>query len=117
MAFRWLALLLCVSACRENAEIAGTRVGHLLEGDPNVIVTGLPKLVETGGLSFEILDETTLKRMPGKLTLVGINGTREPRLSRGAIGREEDETLAAHKRAFSLHGLGGGAVPLAPHRS
>ena len=112
MAVRSVALVVvCIAACNENPEIAGTRIGHLLGGDPTVTISGLPRLTETGGLSFEILDEATGQRIPGKLTLMGVKGTREPRLSRGDIGREEDEALAAYNRIFSLSGVGVVAVP------
>jgi hypothetical protein len=112
MEIRCLAFALCVAACREDAEVAGTRVGHLLNGDTNVTVTGLPKLVETGGLSFEILDDASGLRIPGKLTFVGVQGTREPHLSKGDIGREEDESLAAYNRVFSIDGVGVVPIPL-----
>src|SRR5206468_115998 len=106
-----LALAVCLAACHDNAEVAGTRIGHLLSGDPTVTISGLPRLAETGGLSFEIVDEDTGERIPGKLTLVGVKGTHEPRLSRGDIGREEDNALAAYNRIFSLNGVGVVGVP------
>jgi hypothetical protein len=71
----------------------------------------LPKLVEKGGLSFEVVDANTGKRIPGKLTIVGVKGTRDPRLSKGDIGHEEDDSLSAFNRVFTLSGVGVVAVP------
>jgi hypothetical protein len=110
VAVRGLAFAVYLAACNENPDIAGTRIGHLLNGDPTVTISGLPRLAETGGLSFEILDDTG-QRVPGKLTLMGVKGTRDPKLSRGDIGREEDQALAAYNRIFSLSGVGVVEVP------
>ncbi len=112
MATRRLALVLLLAACNEDTDVAGTRIGHLLQGGPRVTVTGLPRLEETGGLSFEILDDATGQRVPGKLTLIGVAGTREPRLSRGDVGSEQDAALAAYNRVFSLSGVGVVPVPV-----
>src|SRR5256885_14590264 len=73
----------------------------------------LPKLAEKGGLSFEIVDTTTNKRMPGKLTIVGVKGTADARLSKGDIGKEDDnDNLLAFDRVFSLSGVGVVALPV-----
>src|SRR5512144_2568559 len=65
--------------------------------------TDLPKLTEKGGLSFEIVDTTTGKRMPGKLTIVGVKGTPDARFNKGDIGKEDDnDNLLAYDRVFSL---------------
>ena len=66
----------------------------------------LPKLAAKGGLSFEILDDATGKPTPGKLTFVGVKGTRDPRFAKD-IGIDEDgEWLAAYNRVFSITGVG-----------
>ena len=72
----------------------------------------LPHLVKHGGLSFEILDDVTGARMPGKLTFIGVKGTRDPKLSKGDIGTEDDTSLSAYNRVFSLGGVGVVAVPV-----
>jgi hypothetical protein len=72
----------------------------------------LPKLSETGGLSFEIVDTGTTQRIPGKLTLMGVKGSRDPRLSSGDIGREEGDAVLAYNRVFSLSGVGVAAIPV-----
>jgi hypothetical protein len=77
----------------------------------SLTASGLPKLVEQGGLSFEIIDDATGQRMPAKLTLVGVKGTKDPRLSHGDIGREDEGALAAFNRIFSLAGVGVVPVP------
>ena len=110
MAIQRVAAVLLLAACNDNADIAGTRVGHLLEGDPNVTITGLPKLVEQGGLSFELIDDATNQRIPGKLTLMSVHG-KDIKLSRGDIGREDGNALAAYNRIFSLDGVGVVSVP------
>jgi hypothetical protein len=71
----------------------------------------LPKLEAQGGLSFEILDAATSTRMPGKLTIVGVNGTKDPRFSKD-IGVEIDDSLEAYDRVFSLSGVGVIALPV-----
>jgi len=79
------------------------------EGDAGsgpMTASGLPKLPERGGLSYEIIDDATGARMPGKLTFVGVRSTPEPRLSHGDIGREDGTQLAAYNRVFALGGLG-----------
>jgi hypothetical protein len=70
----------------------------------------LPKLAPTGGLSFEILDAATGQRMPGKLTFIGVDKTREPQFSKD-IGVENEAGLEAYNRVFSLSGVGVVALP------
>lgn len=79
---------------------------------PNIHVTfgagsgaPLPKLAARGGLSFEILDVATGTRMPGKLTILGVGKTPEPKFSKD-IGVEIDDSLEAYNRVFSLSGVG-----------
>jgi len=92
-------------------------------GAPKVIVTyddvneaggagdlPLPRLEERGGLSFEIVDDATGQRMPGKLTILGAKGTKDPRFTKNDIGREEEGAICAYDRIFSLAGVG--VVPL-----
>src|SRR4051812_46482906 len=111
MTSRWL-LVCALAACRAEAG-TGTSAGS---GGPTVHVSlgsdeALPKLAERGGLSFEIVDETTGKRMPGKITLLGAKGTKEPRFSKD-IGVEIDDSLEAYTRVFSLSGVGVVAIPV-----
>jgi hypothetical protein len=72
----------------------------------------LPKLVVHGGLSFELVDVDTGQRIPGKLTIIGARGTPSPRLSRGDVGVEDDTSLSAYNRVFSLSGVGVVPVPV-----
>ncbi len=72
----------------------------------------LPHLEEHGGLSFEIVDDATNLRIPGKLTVMGVKGTREPRFTRNDIGHEDDGSVSAYNRIFSLVGVGVVAIPL-----
>src|SRR5258706_9128686 len=89
---RLLLVVCALAACRAEAGV-GSGAGS---GGPAVHVSlgsggsdDLPKLEERGGLSFEIVDEATGKRMPGKITLLGAKGTKEPRFSKD-IGVEID---------------------------
>src|SRR5205814_6211976 len=50
---------------------------------------------------------------PGKLTIVGVKGTADARLSKGDIGKEDDnDNLLAFDRVFSLSGVGVVALPV-----
>ena len=75
----------------------------------------LPHLMPTGGLSFEILDAATGQRMPGKLTLMGVGKTKEPRFSKD-IGVENEAGLEAYNRVFSLSGVGVVALPFGTYQ-
>ncbi len=72
---------------------------------------GPPKLPPLGFLTFEIRDGVTGELMPGKITLLGVGGTPDPRMTRGDIGREESGAIAAYNRIFSLAGAGIVVVP------
>ncbi|MBV8758497.1 MAG: CehA/McbA family metallohydrolase [Deltaproteobacteria bacterium] len=116
---RW-GWLLILAACRpDTADSVAARAGgseHVAAGSGGLSTPGsgaeLPKLVEHGGLSFEIVDDATGQRMPGKLTIVGVRGTHDPKLSKGDIGTEDDTSLAAYNRVFSLGGVGVVPVPV-----
>ncbi|HTR51804.1 MAG TPA: CehA/McbA family metallohydrolase [Kofleriaceae bacterium] len=116
----WIAVGLI--ACHTNPESVGAHVegsanADIGSSDPIGIETpqgsgdDLPKLVEHGGLSFEIIDTATGKRIPGKLTLLGVGKTHSPRLSKGDVGVEDDTSMSAFNRVFSLGGVGVVAVP------
>jgi hypothetical protein len=69
---------------------------------------------KTGPLSYDVTDLKTGKRMPAKLTFVGINGTPLPKFSRNDIGKlEADATgVATFNRVFSVDGTGSVPLPL-----
>jgi hypothetical protein len=69
------------------------------------------KLPTVGFLVFEIRDADTGELMPGKVTLLGANGTPDPRMTTTDIGREEAGAVAAYNRIFSLSGAGMVVVP------
>ncbi len=109
---QWLGVLGVVCGCH-GADDAGTRAHRVHPDVENeVTLSGLPRLHETGGLSFEIVDEASGQRIPGKLTLVGVAGTPEPKLAHGDIGREDDQSLSAYNRVFSLSGVGVVPIPV-----
>src|SRR5580704_15242392 len=78
------AALALWAGCQGNSGVMGTRIdpepagsaiaGEIDHGEVDHVeltASGLPKLAEQGGLSFEIIDDATGQRTPGKLTLVG----------------------------------------------
>jgi len=111
----WLAAVAAGAGCAAEAGPEG-RAGRG-SASPDIHITfgtgsdALPKLAVQGGLSFEILDAATNRRMPGKLTILGVNGTREPKFSKD-IGVEIDDSLEAYNRVFSLSGVGVVALPI-----
>jgi hypothetical protein len=100
--------LIAVLGCRSDRRAIETRADHEEPGGVSPIQigsNGLPHLVEQGGLSFEIVDTATGARIPGKLTIRGVKGTKDPRFSKD-IGVEDDTSLLAFNRVFSLGGVG-----------
>jgi hypothetical protein len=72
-----------------------------------------PRLPPEGGLSFDVRDAKTGQPIPCKLTLVGVDGTRDPELTRVDVGRpESDGTIAAFNRLMSITGVGVAHVPV-----
>lgn len=68
---------------------------------------------KTGPLDYAVTDKSG-KRIPAKLTFVGVAGTPSPRFSRGDVGRmEADATgVAAINRVYSVDGTGVIPLPL-----
>jgi hypothetical protein len=78
-----------------------------------VLTPAPPKLPAEGGLSFDVREAATNETIPCKLTLVGVEGTRDPELTRVDIGRPESEgTIVAFNRIMSLSGVGVAHVPV-----
>jgi hypothetical protein len=78
-----------------------------------VLTPAPPKLPAEGGLSFDVREAATNETIPCKLTLVGVDGTRDPELTRVDIGRPESEgTIVAFNRIMSLSGVGVAHVPV-----
>ena len=76
------------------------------------VTPGLPTLPPEGGLTYEARDGDTDALIPCKLTLVGVDGTPDPRFTRNDIGRQEGEgTVVAYDRVLSLAGVGVVARP------
>lgn len=70
------------------------------------------KLPPIGFLAFEVHDADGAELIPAKLTLVGVDGSPDPRFTRGDIGREEAGAVAAYNRIFSLAGAGIVVAPI-----
>jgi hypothetical protein len=72
----------------------------------------LPTLPPEGGLTYEVRDADSDALIPCKLTLVGVDGTLDPRFTRNDIGRQEGEgTVVAYDRILSIGGVGVVHVP------
>ena len=115
----WVALVACRVDPDGAASVERTSdaVGSGSPGSGTLQITSgtageLPRIVQHGALAFEILDDATGKRMPGKITILGVKGTHDPRLSKGDIGSEDETSLQAYNRVFSLVGVGNVLIPL-----
>ena len=64
------------------------------------------------GLSFDVRDAKSGNPIPCKLTLVGVDGTRDPEFTRVDIGHQDGDSLVAYNRILSLNGIGVVHVPL-----
>src|SRR5215472_3960116 len=71
-----------------------------------------PRLPPEGGLSFDVRDAKTGEPIPCKLTLVGVDGTPDPEMTRIDIGRQEGDAITAYNRIMSLAGVGAVHVPV-----
>lgn len=69
------------------------------------------KFPPVGFLAYEIHDADSGDLIPAKLTLLGAEGTPDPRFTKGDIGREESGAVAAYNRLFALAGAGIVVVP------
>lgn len=65
-----------------------------------------------GELAYEVRDARSGDLIPAKLTLLGVDGTPEPQLTRSDIGRQEGDAILAYNRIMSATGLGAVRVPL-----
>lgn len=73
----------------------------------------LPTLPPEGGLTFEVRDADSGTPIPCKLTLVGVDGTPNPRFTKNDIGKQEgDGTVEAYDRILSIAGIGVAHVPV-----
>ena len=73
----------------------------------------LPTLPPEGGLTYEVRDADTDALIPCKLTLVGVDGTPDPRFTKNDIGRQEGEgSVVAYDRVLSIGGVGVVHVPV-----
>jgi hypothetical protein len=72
----------------------------------------LVRLKPEGGLSFDVRDAKNGEPIPCKLTLVGVDGTPDPEMTRVDIGRQEGDAISAYNRIMSLTGVGAVHVPV-----
>jgi predicted metal-dependent phosphoesterase TrpH len=102
-----------VAGCRMDPDAMSTQAGREESGGSGVVTHARPQVVKTGELIYEVLDEKTGKRTQAKLTFNGVKGTRDPRFSKGDIGREDEDeqSLAAFNRIFTLGGAGKVTLP------
>jgi hypothetical protein len=107
---RTLNLLLAGSALAAALALAGARASSAAKA-PKPAAPGIPVLVPEGGLAFDVRDAKTGEAIPCKLTLVGVDGSPDPELTKIDIGREENGALLAFNRIMSLKGVGAVHVP------
>jgi hypothetical protein len=72
----------------------------------------MPTLPPEGGLAFDVRDTDGGQRIPCKLTLLGVEGTPDPKFTRNDIGRQEGDSVVAYNRILSVNGLGVVHVPV-----
>jgi hypothetical protein len=70
-----------------------------------------PRDPPEGPLRYEVRDAESGNLMPCKLTLRGVQGTPDPRLTRNDIGRQEGDAIVAYDRVMSLSGTGSVRLP------
>jgi hypothetical protein len=75
------------------------------------VASAFPVVTPESGLSFDVRDAKTGEPIPCKLTLVGVDGTPDPEMTKVDIGREESDSLLAFNRIMSLKGVGAVHVP------
>ncbi len=107
----WCVVGLCVVAAT-HLESSATPTPPAKKSITRVVFDMKPG--KTGPFGYEVTDRATGKRMPVKLTFVGVKGTPSPRFSRGDIGRPEADLtgVAAINRVFSVDGRGEIPLPL-----
>jgi predicted metal-dependent phosphoesterase TrpH len=101
-----------VTGCRVDPDALSAQAAR--EDGSGAVTHAKPVITKLGELIYEVLEEKTGKRIPAKLTFNGVNGTRDPRFSKGDIGKEDEEaqSLAAFNRVFTLGGAGKVPVPV-----
>jgi hypothetical protein len=112
----WVFLALGASCgCKMDQDLGGNATPS--PGTQTRVVWDM-KPGKVGEVRYEILDDATGKKMPGKLTFVGHKGTTDPRFSKGDIGREEADStgVAAFNRVFSIDGAGSIPVPIGKYK-
>src|SRR5438128_155325 len=72
----------------------------------SVPLAPMPHMPPEGELAYDVRDADTGKPIPAKLTLLGVDGTPDPRMTRNDIGRQEGDAIAAYNRLMSSSGTG-----------
>jgi hypothetical protein len=103
-----LLVTIGVVAAAGAAWLAGPRVSSAARSAGS----NFPLVAPEGGLSFDVRDARTGEPIPCKLTLVGVDGSPDPELTKVDIGREESDALLAFNRIMSLKGVGAVHVPV-----
>jgi hypothetical protein len=93
--------------------VAALGAAGLLTSHARSATPPLPTLPPEGGLTFEVRDADSGAPIPCKLTLVGVDGTLNPRFTKNDIGKQEgDGTVEAYDRILSVTGIGVAHVPV-----
>jgi hypothetical protein len=75
------------------------------------MTTPMPTLPPEGGLAFDVREAESGTPIPCKLTLLGVDGSPDPKFTRNDIGRQEGDSVIAYNRVFSISGQGAVHVP------
>lgn len=95
-----------------TASLAGSLVAlSRLFAAPGPPPRPLPTLAPEAELAFEVLDQATGKPIPAKLTLLGVDGSPTPALTRTDVGRQELDAISAYNHIMSSTGIGAVRVP------
>jgi predicted metal-dependent phosphoesterase TrpH len=89
----------------------GVLVSSLVPRTGSTAIPPPPTLAPEGGLSFDVRDAESGNPIPCKLTLIGVDGTQPPKLTKNDIGRQEEGAIAAHDRIMAATGVGVARVP------
>jgi hypothetical protein len=110
----WLVLSLAVAGTLLLNRWAAHAVGPAAPSSSAALSAAPVRLTlkPEAGLAFDVRDARSGMAIPCKLTLIGVDGTRDPEFTHIDIGRQDGDSLLAYNRILSLSGIGVVHVPL-----
>ncbi|MCC6554927.1 MAG: CehA/McbA family metallohydrolase [Polyangiaceae bacterium] len=100
-----------VSRVPLGPEDAGADAGGAAVSAPAASSPAAGQEIPVGRLDYEVRDSANGELMPARLTLIGVDGSPNPELSKGDIPRQEGRAIAAYNLVMSLSGQGAVDVP------